>query len=144
MDIKDRFHVEKEMREIEDINYLEIDKKITEKIMKWDFSTEQAHICPSCGWETEDLETSSRCQACWANGDRVTMGDLEVVYDFHPSTNYEDSMQVLEKFYTYEVHKEAGSPLYEVTLYSYHEPLSSGYGETFMLAICDAARRTTD
>jgi len=57
----------------------------------------EAHVCPDCGWETEDLESSSRCQACWANGDRVTMGDKEAIYDFKPSSNLHHALRVLEK-----------------------------------------------
>ncbi|MEJ9220681.1 hypothetical protein P4H46_21165 [Paenibacillus glucanolyticus] len=57
----------------------------------------QVHICPDCGWETENLESSSRCQACWANGDRVTMGDLETIYDFKPSTDLNAAFKVLQK-----------------------------------------------
>lgn len=32
----------------------------------------EIHVCPDCGWTTEQ-DNYTRCQACWANDERVTM-----------------------------------------------------------------------
>lgn len=74
-----------------------LDGAVAHLVEGFGLNVKEVHICPVCGWETEDLERSSRCQACWANGDRVTMGDLEAVYDFRPSTDVAVAFQLLEK-----------------------------------------------
>lgn len=74
-----------------------LDGAVIYGIMESELYVREVHVCPSCGWETEDLDTSSRCQACWANGERITMGDKEAVYDFKPSTDMNATMKVMEK-----------------------------------------------
>ncbi|SCW87827.1 hypothetical protein SAMN04487970_11033 [Paenibacillus tianmuensis] len=75
-----------------------LDGAVAHNVMGFKLNVREVYICPECGWETGDLETSSRCQACWANGDRVTMSDeKESVYDFKPSTDMNDAIQVLQK-----------------------------------------------
>lgn len=74
-----------------------LDGAVAHEVMGTELNVRKVHVCPDCGWETENLEASSRCQACWANGDRVTMGDLQTIYDFKPSTNLNQSFEVLRK-----------------------------------------------
>jgi hypothetical protein len=73
-----------------------MDGAVAHEVMGFSLNVREVHVCPDCGWETDDLETSSRCQACWANGIRVTMGDKESIYDFKPSTDIKDAFRVLE------------------------------------------------
>ncbi|OPH61868.1 hypothetical protein BC351_01100 [Paenibacillus ferrarius] len=75
----------------------ELDSLIYKKYYDEDLYIREVHTCPDCGWETKDLETSSRCQACWANGDRVTMDELKEVYDFRPSTNISIAWNIAKK-----------------------------------------------
>lgn len=74
-----------------------LDGAVSHLVEGFGLNVREVHTCPDCGWETDDLESSSRCQACWANGDRTTMGDLEAVYDFKPSTDIAIAFQLLEK-----------------------------------------------
>jgi len=74
-----------------------LDGAIVHNVMDSKLYVRDVHVCPSCGWETEDLETSSRCQACWANDERVSMGDKESIYDFKPSTDMTAAFEVLSK-----------------------------------------------
>jgi len=75
----------------------ELDSLVHKERYGYDLDIRHVHVCPSCGWETENLECSSRCQVCWANGERVTMDDLEEVYDFHPSTNMNTAWELAKK-----------------------------------------------
>ncbi|MFB5758953.1 hypothetical protein [Paenibacillus medicaginis] len=65
----------------------ELDSLVHKVLYGYDMNIRHVHVCPNCGWECNDLETSSRCQACWGNGERVTMDDSEEMYNFHPSTD---------------------------------------------------------
>lgn len=116
----------------------EVDELVSLKAFSKKLDIRKVHTCPSCGWETDNLEQSSRCQACWANNERVTMDDLEEIYDFHPTTDINDTMLALDKFFSYQIEKFPNGYGYDVRLWDEYGLSVTRCDHKLQMAICKA------